>query len=146
MNNSILVNDRKRALEISKQFNKAASIYGSPEYEALKGAKADNPTYRVVIKPSPKRTFEERITLDDIVLYVSKKSGKDSKQMRELNELCGVSIKEAGNKFDAVESANFMEIKKWFFLTYPELSTKKEKRQNRIDEILAEAAKNAAST
>ena len=146
MNNSIFVNDRKRALEISKQFNKAASIYGSPEYEALKGAKADNPTYRVVIKPSPKRTFEERITLDDIVLYVSKKSGKDSKQMRELNELCGVSIKEAGNKFDAVESANFMEIKKWFFLTYPELSTKKEKRQNRIDEILAEAAKNAAST
>lgn len=146
MNNSILVNDRKRALEISKQFNKAASIYGSPEYKALKEAKADNPTYRVVIKPSPKRTFEERITLDDIVLYVSKKSGKDSKQMQELNELCGVSIKEAGNKFDAVESANFMEIKKWFFLTYPELSTKKEKRQNRIDEILAEAAKNAAST
>ena len=145
MNNSILVNDRKRALEISKQFNKAASIYGSPEYIALKRAKADNPTYRVVIKPSPKRTFEERITLDDIVLYVSKKSGKDSKQMQDLNELCGVSIKEAGNKFEAVESANFMEIKKWFFLTYPELSTKKEKRQNRIDEILAEAAKNAAS-
>ena len=145
MNNSILVNDRKRALEISKQFNKAASIYGSPEYIALKRAKADNPTYRVVIKPSPKRTFEERITLDDLVLYVSKKSGKDSKQMQDLNELCGVSIKEAGNKFEAVESANFMEIKKWFFLTYPELSTKKEKRQNRIDEILAEAAKNAAS-
>ena len=145
MNNSIFVNDRKRALEISKQFNKAASIYGSPEYEDLKGAKADNPTYRVVIKPSPKRTFEEKITLDDIVLYVSKKSGKDSKQMQDLNELCGVSIKEAGNKFDAVESANFMEIKKWFFLTYPELSTKKEKRQNRIDEILAEAAKNTAS-
>lgn len=145
MNNSILVNDRKRALEISKQFNKAASIYGSPEYKALKGAKADNPTYRVVIKPSPKRTFEDRITLDDIVLYVNKKSGMDSEQMKALKELCGVSIKEAGNKFDAVESANFMEIKKWFFLTYPELSTKKEKRQNRIDEILAEAAKNTAS-
>ncbi len=144
MNNVIFINDRKRALEISKQFSKAASIYGSPEYEALKGAKADKPTYRVVIKPSPKRTFEESITLDDIAHYVLTKSGSESEQMKCLKELCGVSVKEAGNKFDAIESANFMDIKKWFFLTYPELSTKKEKRQNRIDEILEEAAKNAA--
>jgi hypothetical protein len=110
----------------------------------LKGAKADKPTYRVVIKPSPKRTFEESITLDDIAHYVLTKSGSESEQMKCLKELCGVSVKEAGNKFDAIESANFMDIKKWFFLTYPELSTKKEKRQNRIDEILEEAAKNAA--
>ena len=63
--------------------------------------------------------------------------------MKELLELRGTSVKEAGNKVDADEYAGFNTIKEWFFLTYPELAKKSDTRKNRINAILAEAAKRA---
>lgn len=143
-NSTIIINDSKRTITITKTFSKLASIYGSDEYNTLKGAKLDNPGYRVVVKSAPKRKIEDRITMKDIVNYVEAKSGAESAEMAELKELRGKSIKEAGNLLDAEETATFAEIKRWFFATYPEIAKKTENRQNRIDVILADAAKNVA--
>ena len=63
--------------------------------------------------------------------------------MATLSELRGTSMKEAGNLFEAEESASFHKIKEWFFLTYSEIANKTETRRERIDAILAEAAKKA---
>lgn len=139
---TIIINERKRTIEITKAFNKKASIFGSDEYKMLKEAKADFPTYRVVVKAASKRTLENRITMNDIIHYVAKTSGEDSEQMKTLLELRGKSVKEAGDIFEIEETANYTDIKKWFFATYSELAEKTEKRQKRIDEILAQAAKN----
>jgi len=140
---SITINSRKNALEITKDFSKKASIFGSDEYKELKEAKTDFPTYRVIIKSASKRKIEDRITMKDILRYVESHSGADSEEMKTLMELRGSSAKKTGNIFEADETANFADIKKWFFLTYPEISNKTEKRQNRIDEILAQAAAKA---
>lgn len=142
MTNSIVINNRKNAIEITKVFNKKASIFGSDEYKLLKEAKADFPAYRVVVKAASKKTFENRITMNDIIRYVAKTNGEDSEQMKTLQELRGKSVKEAGDIFEIEATANFMEIKEWFFLTYPDLAEKTKKRQKRIDEILTQAAKN----
>jgi len=83
--------------------------------------------------------------MDDIVNYVAEKSGNESVEMETLKELRGKSVKEAGSLLKAEETAAFSQIKTWFFTTYPEIGKKTENRQNRINEILAEAAKNAAS-
>ena len=140
-NNTIFVNQTKRALEISKQFNKEASIYGSDAYNLLKAAKKDFPTFRVLVKSSPKKTLEDKITMNDILYYVNKHSGSDSPEMKTLEELRGKHVeKTQDSRFEDNESATFMEIKKWFFLTYPELTKLHEKRQNRINEIIAGAA------
>jgi hypothetical protein len=144
-NFTIRINDSKRAIEITKAFSKLASIYGSEAYNALKGAKADNPTYRVCIKSPSKKKLEDRITMDDIVAYVEEKSGAESAEMATLKELRGTSIKEAGSLLKVEETASFPKIKKWFFLTYSEVAKKSEIRQNRIDAIIAEAANHAAS-
>ena len=141
--NSIRINDSKRAIEITKTFSKLASIYGSDEYNALKGAKTDNPTYRVIVKTAPKRKIEDRITMKDIITYVEAKSGAESEQMKTLLDLRGKSVNETKSILDVEETATFAEIKKWFFNTYSEIKNKSENRQNRIDEILAEAAKKA---
>jgi len=142
-NSTIRINDSKRTIEITKAFSKLASIYGSDAYNALKGAKADNPTYRVIVKNPPKRKIEDRISMDDIVKYVEAKSGAESAEMNTLKELRGKSIKEAGSLLDAEETASFAEIKKWFFNTYSEVAKKTADRQKRIDTILAESAKKA---
>lgn len=145
MTNNIYINYRKHAIEISKTFSKKASIYNSDEYNELKGAKADNPTFRVEVKSGAKRKIEDRIKMRDIINYVKEKSGEESKEMETLKELRGKSVAEAGGILKAEETATFSEIKRWFFDTYSEVKEKTQKRQNRIDAILAEAAKNAAS-
>jgi hypothetical protein len=148
---SIIINYRKNAIEISKTFSKKASIYNSDEYKTLKAAKEDFPTFRVCVKSTPKRSIEDKITMKDILYYVENKSGAESEEMETLKKLRGTSVKEAkkasvdGYIFKVEETASFMEIKKWFFATYPELAEKSDKRQAQIDAIIAEAAKNAAS-
>lgn len=144
-NSTVRVIDSKRTIEITKTFSKLASIYGSKEYNDLKGAKLDNPGYRVVVKSPSKKKIEDRITMKDIVAYVEAKSGAESEQMKTLLDLRGKSIKETKSILDVEETATFAEIKKWFFNTYSEIKNKSENRQNHIDAILAEAANNAAS-
>lgn len=143
---NIIINNRKHSIEITKAFEKKASIFGSEEYKQLKEAKLDFPTYAVRVKTVSKRKIENRITLNDIVAYVEKHCGEESKEMSELRELRGTSIKEAEGIFNVEETASFADIKKWFFNTFPELANKITQREERIAEILTEAAaKNAAS-
>lgn len=142
--NNITINTRKHALEITKAFQKQASIYGSEAYKELKSAKEDFPTYRVSVKSAPKRTIEETITMKDILFYVENHSGKDSAEMKTLLELRGTSVQSATNIFEVADSASFAQIKKWFFTMYPEIGNKTENRKNRINEILAEAEAKAA--
>lgn len=142
---SISINNRKRALEITKDFQKKANIYGSEEYKALKEAKTDFPTYRISVKLGAKRKYEERITLKDMLLYIETHDDDEGTNMRIFNELHGVSVKDVDNNCEAVTSAKLSDIKKWFFATYSELAERTtEKRQNRINEIIAEAEAKAA--
>lgn len=143
MNNSIFVNNRKHALEISKSFSKKASIFGSKEYKDLRDAKLQNPSYRVDIKPTPKKRLEERISMNDIEKYIFEHGGEKCAEMKALLELRGLVVNEDGSKTRVKESASFPAIKKWFFATYSELTTKE--RDKAIQTIIAEAAKNAAS-
>ena len=143
-NSTIIISDSKRTITITKTFSKLASIYGSDEYNALKGAKLDNPGYRVVVKSPAKKKIEDRITMKDIVAYVEAKSGAESAEMEILKELRGKSIKDAGSLLSVEETASFAKIKTWFFDTYSEVAKKTADRQKRIDDILADAAKKAA--
>ena len=47
--NSIRVIRKSREIVITKSFDKAASRFGTDEYEALQQARRDNPSYRVVV-------------------------------------------------------------------------------------------------
>lgn len=142
----IIINNAKRAIEVSKDFAKKASVYGSFEYKELQGAKNDYPTYRVCVKNSGKRKFEDKLTIKDMATYIREHSGEDSAEMKTFAELRGVSVKDAASIFETVESAKFTDIKNWFFLTYPDLAKKTETRKNRINAILADAAEKAAQS
>lgn len=140
----ITINYAKKAIEISKDYAKKASIYGSDEYIELKNAKNDFPTFRVVVKSSPKRKFEDKLTIKDMATYIREHSGEESEEMKTFAELRGVPVKDAASIFETVDSASFFQIKKWFFDTYSELNKRTENRQKRIKAILADAEEKAA--
>lgn len=139
---NIRINDFKHTITITKEFKKKIAIYGSDERNALQQAMRDCPNYRVVVNTTPKRKFEDRITMKDILYYVENHSGKDSPEMKQLEELRGKSVKDAESVFDFEESASFKDIKEWFFATYSELAEKTEKRQAQIAKIVADAKEN----
>lgn len=141
-NFNIRINDSKRTITITKEFKKRTAIYGSAERNALQKAMRDCPNYRVVTKTAPKRTFEQKITMKDILYYVENHSGKNSPEMKQLVELRGTSAKNAESVFDFEESASFKDIKEWFFATYSDLAEKTGKRQERISKIITDAKKN----
>ena len=62
-NFDIRINNSKRAIEISKKVKESASIYGSPAYNAVRGAQLEHPGYRVVVKSAPKKKFEDRLSI-----------------------------------------------------------------------------------
>lgn len=142
----VFINHAKKALEISKKFEKEASIFNSDCYNTLKAAQQDFPNYRVVVKSTPKNTLESKIKLKDILYYVEKHSGKDSTEWKALEELRGNSAKELKEKnkegriFEIEETASFFAIKKWFFETYPEIQDRVDKRKKRIEELVSGAA------
>ena len=142
----VFINHAKKALEISKKFDKEASVFKSDANNTLREAQQAYPNYRVVVKSSSKKNLENKIQMKDILYYVEKHSGKDSKEWQALEELRGDSAKELEEKkkegriFEIEETASFFAIKKWFFETYPEIQQRVEKRKKRIEELVSGAA------
>lgn len=49
---NLTINNKNRTIEMTKKFAKAASRYGTEEYNVLQAARKDYPTYQVVTKSS----------------------------------------------------------------------------------------------
>jgi hypothetical protein len=147
----IRINDSKKVIEITKRLDKESAIFGSAARNFVNEAKKENPGYTVRVMTKRKNSLSDRIKMKDILYYVEKHSGKESKEWKALEELRGTSVKELkeiydkGYIFEVEETPSFPTIKKWFFNTYTELDKKNVDRKNRINAILAEAADNAAS-
>jgi len=51
----IIINYEKGLIEESKKFMKVADKFGSEVYKELKSAREDNPNYRIVQAPAPRK-------------------------------------------------------------------------------------------
>lgn len=52
---NITINEKKRKVEVSKAFAKAASRYGTDEYKILQEVRKDYPTFRIETRKTEKR-------------------------------------------------------------------------------------------
>lgn len=123
--NNVTINANNRTIEITKQFEKAASRFGSDEYKALKEAKLDNPTYRVVIKKKASgdrmkgltmeyiKNYIEKHPVDVVFTYINEYEEEVAEEMTAANAL----------KNMIEDKENFLTIKNWFLGIYPELKT-----------------------
>lgn len=146
---NITINAKNNTIEITKAFNKMASIYGSDEYIMLREAKLDNPGFKVVVK-NPKQKKESFKGLDYKYMkkYIEAHDDEEGTLMDQYEMLRGIS-EEA--KATLVEPASYFEVKEWFFMTFPEIEAFHKKREELLETIKkskenrkAEAAKKAA--
>jgi hypothetical protein len=112
---NITINYQKSTIEITKSFEKQASVYGSQAYNELREARAEFPTYRLAIKTRKSSSGFKGMDYDFMVAYIEK---HDNAEERKAD-------------FDKLRANNlpYGEIKDWFVTTYPIFKDFKKKSQ-----------------
>jgi hypothetical protein len=126
-NNTITINSKKNTIEITKAFEKAASRFGSDEYNMLRQAHNDNPRFRVVvIRRKTSSVSFKGLTYEYMEKYI-KAHDEEGTIMAEFKDLRATS--DAAIEACA-EALSYGEIKAWFLNTYPAIKTFHERRTN----------------
>lgn len=131
---NVKVNDNNRTIEVTKQFMTESRRYGSEAYIARQNVQADYPTYRIVIKKTTKKTDSYKgLTYEFMEKYIMAHD-EENTIMAEFNELRAKSEEAIAMGFDAV---SYGEIKKWFFVTFPEIEALQKKREALLNKAVA---------
>ena len=128
MTNTIVINNKKNAIEITKAFEKAASRFGSEEYNMLVQAKNDNPRFKVVvIKRKTAATSFKGLTYDYMEFYIKNHDDEEGTIMAEYEDLRATSEEAIAA---CADSLSYGEMKVWFLNKYPEIKKFHERREN----------------
>ena len=128
MTNTITINSKKNTIEITKAFEKAASRFGSDEYNMLRQARNDNPRFNiVVIKRKTTVTTFKGLTYEYMENYISAHDDEEGTTMAELKDLLAESDEAVAA---CAEALSYGEIKAWFLNKYPEIKNFHERRAN----------------
>ena len=113
------INYTNHTIEMSKKEAKAAAIYDSEEYKALRKIKEDFPDYVVSvreIKTSPKRKGANKgFTYDKMEAYVNRHGSDLQKQQF-------VEMREAAKDLAGGSCVAYRFVKDWFDTNFPEAS------------------------
>ena len=139
---NITINAKNATIELTKVFAKNASRFGSEEYKQLQQARADYPTFRVVIRKAGKSVDHLKgLTFDFMLEYISSHDKKFEDGTTVKEAFLQLSARdEDGKKIEGVEYASYGEIKKWFLEQYPELNSKRKEQRKNINDILRKKA------
>ena len=114
---TLKINFRNHTIEMpSMKYATAASKFGTIEYQEVRQACKDFPTYNLTIRTAPKRPNASRgLTFDVMADYILKndKNGEIKKQFDFLR----------GKDNGSVPPSSYFKIKKWFLETYPNYNT-----------------------
>ena len=124
---NLTINNKARTIEMTKNFEKAASRFGSDEYKMLQEARKDYPAYKAVVKASTAKGKEsfKGLTYEYMEKYIAAHDDEDKTIMAEFEMLRATSdeAKEA-----LAEACSYQEIKAWFFDKYPAIKAFHERR------------------
>ena len=122
------INYKNRTIEITKKFEKAASRFGSDEYNMLRQARNDNPSFRVVVikRKASSKSFKG-LTYDYMKKYIEAHDDESKSIISEFNDL---RAKSADAEAACADSLSYGEIKVWFLNKYPEIKEFHENRKN----------------
>ena len=130
--NAIRIVRSSRTIEVTKSFDKAASRFGTREYEAIQQARRDYPDYRIVVKkPAKSVDHFAGLTYDFMEKYIASHDSVDV-NMAMFNDLRAKS--EEAQLF-GYSSASYGEIKAWFLKTYPEIAAFQRRREEALGKV-----------
>ena len=122
---NITVNRMENTIEVSKAFYNKACKYGTPEYEMLTEAAAQNPTFKIAFKENKKKTYTG-LTLKRMKEYILTQPDSE-KRLEEFK-------------------AKYPLTKKWFLETFEDYKENEVKTNDEILQKMKENKEEAANT
>ena len=140
---NIIINTRNNTIEMNKTVSKAASKYGTPEYNELQEVRRAYPTFRVVTvaKKTAKPAYKG-LTFEYMEKYIAAHDDEEKSNMATYKMLRGISDE---GKAAAAESASYADVKEWFFMTYPEIEQFHSNRDALLEQIAQRRAEKQAA-
>ncbi len=128
--NSVRIVRSSRTIEVTKTFDKAASRFGTREYEAMQQVRKDYPSFTVVVKTvRTKADHFKGLTYDFMEKYIASHDDDAKSIMKAFNDLRGKSDEA---QLLGAEALSYGEIKAWFFKTYPEIEAFQQRRESAL--------------
>ena len=125
--NAVRINRSNRTIEVTKSFDKAASRFGTREYEAMQQVRKDYSSFTVVVKTvRTKADHFKGLTYDFMEKYIK---AHNADLLSEFYTLTG---KDSNDEFAV--SASYGEVRQWFLNQFDTFS------RTRIDAILGKHA------
>lgn len=118
---NITINAKNRTIEMTKAFEKKASVYGSEEYMILQAARKDYPSYKPVVKKVNTGDRMKGLTFEYMEKYIAahdvevKTDDKTMKASEAFRLMTGKDVD------DVIVQSTYGEIKSWFLEIYPEV-------------------------
>lgn len=139
----ININSKNHTIEMNKTVSKAASKYGTPEYNELQNARRDYPTYRVVtVAKRTAKPEHKGLTYEYMEKYIAAHDDTEQSIMAEYLMLRGLN--EEGKDADAV-SDDYFSIREWFFQAFPAIEEFHNKRDALLEQIAQRKAQKQAA-
>ena len=124
--NAVRINRSKRTIEVTKSFDKAASRFGTDEYQAMQQVRKDYPDFAIVVKTvRTKADHFAGLTYDFMEKYIASHDDAEAR-MAEFDDLRATSDEALAIGAEAI---SYGEIKAWFLRTYPEFAAFQARRE-----------------
>lgn len=131
-----------RTIEMTKSEAKAAGKLHSDEWNELREYQNAYPSFEIVIKAPAKRSVEYRgLDYKYMLNYIKNcDNGEKDTLLEEFNTLIALDKKNKVEGAEHLQAASYIEVKKWFLATFPEIKSHKEAHDKKRAEILAKIA------
>ena len=127
-----------RKIEMTKAEAKAAGKIGSEKFNELRDYMEAYPGYEIQIKAAPKRKVELKGLDYKYMRNYIQKCKRDDKDdiMATFNTLTAQDKKDGKELSEHLDAASYMDVKKWFLATFPEIQQYRDEQKKKVQNIL----------
>lgn len=131
-----------KRIEMTKNEAKAAGKLGTPEFNRLKDYRSEYPGFEIYIKPATRRKTEFKgLDYKYMSSYIQKCGRDDANVILEnFHTLIAQDKKNGKENSEHLEAASYMDVKKWFLTTFPEIEQYHDDHKKKVQTILAGSA------
>lgn len=125
----MIINTKKRTIELTKSFAKKSSIFGTDEYRDLQEARRDYPTYRVITVKAVganKNSSYKGLTYKYMEKYIEAHDDENKSKMAAYRNLRALDEE---SEIAFAEACSYQEIKDWFLNEFAEIAEFHKKRE-----------------
>ena len=132
----------EKKIEMTKAEAKAAGKIGTDEYNTLMNLMQSFPTFTIEIKaPAKRKTEFKGLDYKYMLNYINKCKRDDKAEiLKHFNTLTAQAKKNGEENSEYMEAASYLDVKKWFLATFPEIEKFRDDHKKQIKDIMSKVS------